>query len=181
MTKRKRTNKLVRLLKSKNFWNKRQLTLAGIKTVRLNSEGCYRAIYKVKNLPIIIKFPLRGFGFTAYEHSATEWRVYTRLKESKDKRIKKLKRYLPTIYYFNEDTGMTVMREYKMLPPDPSYWETPKSNPQYKAKEKASITRSRLSDRLNDLYWGCGDIENDGNVAIDNNGQLKVIDLGCFG
>ena len=66
-----------------------------------------------------------------------------------------------------------AMRYYKPLDPE-------KSDEECRLIGKDDIVRKRLSKRIKKRYRTANDIENDGNVARDKNGQLKILDLGCF-
>jgi hypothetical protein len=136
----------------------------GIRLCKTGKSGVYRHVYKVWGLPLVIKFPCTDDDKV---HAIQEWIVYNKLKYC-DK-YKKLKKYIPTIYHFNMNTGVSAMRYYRVL--GPSNWRQPNHSDEI---------RDRLQKKVKKIYKHANDVDNSGNVARDKNGQLKIIDLGCF-
>lgn len=171
LTEKEKIKRLVNKLKSRPIKRLADIRKLGIKAWKIDKgNGAYRVVYKVSGLPVVVKLPARFE--TDKEHSRQEYKMYKKLK----KNFKQIRKYLPVIYYCNEKTGMVVMRYYKLLKTPPYHEYDNKEHPAWQDKE----ARYALADHLEKLYSGASDVSNSGNVARDTDGQLKVIDLGCF-
>jgi hypothetical protein len=164
MTERQKINQVINKLRTHWPSTPEECRTYGIRLCKNSESGAYRYVYKVWGLPIVIKFPQSDGDI---KHAIQEWIVYNKLKFC-DK-YKKLKKYMPAIYHFNINTGVSAMRYYELL--GPSNWRQP---------NKHDRSRELLQKRIKKVYKTANDVDNSGNVARDKNGQLKVIDLGCF-
>jgi hypothetical protein len=164
MTERQKINQVISKLRNDWPTTPEECKTYGIRLCKYSRSGAYRYVYKVWGLPLVIKFPQNDDDKI---HAIQEWIVYNKLKFCD--RYRKLKKYMPTIYYFNMKTGVSAMRYYKVL--GESNWRN---------SNKYDKSRSLLEKRVKKIYKHANDVDNSGNVARDKNGQLKIIDLGCF-
>jgi len=86
--------------------------------------GTFREAVKVKDCPLIVKFPLSEEGNSSADipddyppdfssgirHSALEMKKITRLR-----RFKWMRRFLPEVYYYDRRHGIIVMRFYEEI------------------------------------------------------------------
>lgn len=67
--------------------------------------GAFRAVYRVKGCPLVVKFPMPGTDFVVNKiHSRTE---LGRIK--KFRRYGWMRKYLPKVYYHNSKTGVSII------------------------------------------------------------------------
>ena len=67
--------------------------------------GAFRTVYRVKDTPLVVKFPLPGTDFVINKiHSRTE---LGRIK--KFRRFGWMRKYLPKVYYHNSKTGVSII------------------------------------------------------------------------
>lgn len=131
-------------------------------------DGAYRYAFEIVGTNLVIKFP-KGTDMEPtnvnIQHSIIEYRSVTKVLKSKARKMQALKKYMPKMYYCNQD-GVVVVRKYKLLSTGPRHdrW------------------RSDLSVKIcKALQLFSGDIENSGNIGIDGRGTLKILDAGYLG
>lgn len=82
-------------------------------------DGAFREVFKVKDCPLVVKFPLSECGYesddgiprdysSGIRHSAIEMKKIVRLR-----RFKWMRRFLPEVYYYDRKHGIIVMRHYE--------------------------------------------------------------------
>ena len=133
----------------------------GILLKKLGS-GAYRNTYKVIGLPIVLKIP--NDTPAARRHSEEEIKVVKKIKRLRKYRI--LRKYMPYIHFYNPKTRIIGMQ----------YYDT-KSN-KYK-DGTASILSDLIEEVWSDASRSSADIHRE-NIALDKEGQIKIIDLGYF-
>lgn len=81
--------------------------------LRQIGQGAYRAVYAVRDLPLVVKFPTPYWSSSgmksAIDHARFEIRTLKRLSTTK------MKQYLPKIYFTNWKTGVVCMKKVKPL------------------------------------------------------------------
>lgn len=75
----------------------------GIPLVR-EGAGIFRVAYRVKKLPLLVKFPVDDDATGGKAHSANEVRKIRRLSK-----FRWVKSYLPTIYFHDKQSGVLVV------------------------------------------------------------------------
>lgn len=123
-------------------------------------EGEYRAVFTIPGLPLVLKVP-RIDSRDCFDHARHEWGIWNDIMTTRE--LKHLRRYMPKVYYFGWDTGVTLMHRYKLL------------------KGRGSkATRKQMEKVFADtLDLECADCEyNPGNVGVDSCGNPVLIDLG---
>lgn len=76
---------------------------AGIRLKREGS-GLFRVGYRIVGFPLIAKFPQMGTpARSGKSHSAKEVKKIQRLRK-----IRSMRAYLPTVYYYNRESGVLV-------------------------------------------------------------------------
>lgn len=142
--------------------------------MRFVGEGCFREAYIVEN-EYILKFPISRGDAADWEanaqHSRDEMDALRQAKD--DSRLKWMRKHLPTVYYFDEETGVILLKRYRR-----SKWPS---------KYRFDV------DRINMLYTqttGCSEDDIDisspysDNVACtyDSKGRpiVKIVDLGLL-
>lgn len=140
----------------------------GFKVKLLPTDGLYRDVYRIAGRPLVVKVPKDEEQPSLEDninHSKAEWKAVKRIKRFK--KFETLKRYMPEIYYFNEKTGLMVMKYYPKI-------------------KKYSHMVSRLLEEIVDLTWPYAvsgesvDMHGE-NVAYDEETDTPVIiDLGYF-
>lgn len=150
-----------KLVMENNPRNLKDLKKLGIKAKALES-GAYRYACKVVGLPLVLKIPLSNPA--ARRHSEEEIKAVKKINRLK--KYRKLRKYMPDIYFYNPRTGIIGMQ----------YYNT-KSNP-YKNR-----MASLLTDLIEEIWPGVDEFSVDihrSNIAFDADGNIKIIDLGCF-
>jgi hypothetical protein len=132
-------------------------------------EGAYRDAYQIIGTDLVIKLPIRHRKSKArieysIEHSRLEVSAIDKVSKSKAKRWQMFKHLMPEILYFNHTYGVTVMPKYRRV-----------GHPKH---TDAIVKLDKLVGHYHDLE-DC-DVYNTGNWAEDKDGNLKLIDLGCF-
>jgi hypothetical protein len=98
--------KLLKIHKPKTVEATRKL---GIK-LRFIADGAYRNTYKIKDVPLVMKFPK---GRSGRDHSSAE--IQTIRTINKKKMYKPLREFMPTMYYGDARNGIIMMEYYKPL------------------------------------------------------------------
>lgn len=126
-------------------------------------QGAYRDTYFIEGVPLVVKFPKNNGG--THSHAKAEIKAIRRLRRGK-KRYKLLQKYIPETYYENLKTGVIVMRQYKPL------------------RSKYDILIADVLEKLVSVVWPehveDGTDVHGSNIALDDDGHLKIIDLGYF-
>lgn len=76
-------------------------------------EGSFRKVYRINNLPLVVKFPTGEDGDSweeNLEHAQNEIDALNWVKSNK--KFKEIRQYLPNLHYSNEDTGVMLLDEY---------------------------------------------------------------------
>lgn len=147
--------KLIKVAKRTDVRSRKDFKKAGFRLREINS-GCFRTVYKVKGLPVVIKIPM-----TSCHHGAAEYRrtqKYIRLK-----RYTVLRRYVPNIYHYNRKTGITIMHYYNPVP-NTNYYTV-----------MIDFIRKMYNDIASPRFGG--DIYPP-NCGLDSWGNIKVVDWG---
>lgn len=77
----------------------------GIRFGKNLGEGVFREAYQIKDLPLVVKFPIEDDGI---DHSRDEMRKIRTLSK-----FKFLRKYLPKVYYYDRQSGVIVMKFYE--------------------------------------------------------------------
>lgn len=135
-------------------------------TLKPIGDGAYRTVYKIGNLPIVVKVPTHTGG-SCKRHAIAEWRAVQRIL--KFKKYIELQPFVPKIYYFDPKSGIMIVHYYKPAP--------------VKYRRSVSMLFERYLPRIWALgyrsKWSTVDTHRD-NIAIDEEGVPKLIDLGYF-
>jgi len=147
----------------------RQLMVQCGFSLRPVGGGAYRDAYQIIGTDLIIKLPrCEGQSIErieySIEHSWLEVDAIRKVMKSKAKRWQMFKPLMPEILYFNHTYGTIVMPKYKRV-----------------GHKRHSDTIRKLEYLVN-RYHGVedSDLHNAGNWAEDKDGNLKLIDMGCF-
>lgn len=94
--------KILRLIKARRPKNASEFNKCGIPIRRVSEDqGIFRAVYKVTNCDLIIKFPKGPSG-----------KLHTRDEVTRLKKLRKfgfMKPHLPTIHYYDPDNSVLVV------------------------------------------------------------------------
>lgn len=135
----------------------------GIELTPVAEQGAYRDTYFIRGVPLVVKFPNNDGG--SHSHARAEIKSIRRLRRGK-KKYKLLQKYIPETYYENLKTGVIVMRRYKPL------------------RSKYDILIADVLEKLVSVVWpehvSDGTDVHGANIALDDKGKLKIIDLGYF-
>lgn len=147
------------------------------------SEGVFRRAYQIGNLPLVAKFPYFGGDdyskfrknnkyrddefAAAIHHSNIEMKALKRILRSK-KKYKPVQPYMPKVYHCNAKTGVVIQHKYTALP------ENKESHKLCANIEKAVVKVLGHWKTYRD--FDC----HTANVGKDENGNLVILDLGCF-
>jgi len=140
-------------------------------------EGAFREVYQIKGCNLVVKIPMSEYDASTgsplkdyhSEHSQEEMLWYTKIM--RNYKYKKLRKYMPEIYYYHEN-GLILMKKYRKFHYGCNY-------------RRINILEQILNDIFNFILrenrnWR--DLNNTGNIGIDNEtDQLVILDLGCFG
>lgn len=131
--------------------------------------GAYRDAYQIIGTDLIIKLPRRE-GVTkaridySIEHTRLEVDAINKVNKSRAKRWQMFKGLMPEVLYYNFTYGVVVMQKYKKVGSE---------------RHRSAISKlDTLVSKYNNLE-DC-DVYNSGNWAEDDEGNMKLIDLGCF-
>jgi hypothetical protein len=138
-------------------------------------EGAYRDAYQIIGTDLVVKLPKlqSAMGYDpvsskrleySIEHARMEVDAIKKIRRSKAKRWQIFKPLMPEILYFNFSYGVTVMPKYHKVG--------------HHKHTDCIMKLDRIVSKYNDLE-DC-DVYNTGNWAEDAEGNLKLIDLGCF-
>lgn len=120
--------------------------------------GVFREVYRVRELPFVVKFPLAGDGD---EHTRSEVRRIEALSK-----YPKMRKYLPKVYYYDSRAGIVVMKYYPPMD---------KNNKDAALERMAqSLVKDLTGMLLGDIHAG--------NVTTDtgrSSGRPIFLDLGC--
>lgn len=132
--------------------------------------GAFRDVYHVLGTSLVLKIPRYGLNGqpeddyeTNIQHARDEYAIWKRITNSKRK-YKHFKQYMPEIVYFNKGTGLIVTRMYTKV----------------KSRRLHRKLVSKLDENMAALMGHTTADIHMTNVALDNKGNLKLIDLGCF-
>lgn len=123
-------------------------------------SGSYRDVYEVVDSGYVVKMPTKA---DYIQHAVNEYIVWRKIVRSRRK-YKELHPFMPNINYFTSLTGVTVM---------PKYQTTYSTKGTQRERERVCDLACRLFEATDtDLHSA--------NYALDDSGQLKIIDLGYF-
>jgi hypothetical protein len=156
--------------------NAEELRRHGFRVFRIATGVC-RFVYRVNDLPLVIKFPRNSrvppskFGFktlrTCIRHSQIEIEAVRRI--NKYVKYKPLRRYMPTIYYTDYRGGVIVMPQYDRVMRSAAI------------KQVSSVIKDLVADLFPNLKYPkhifdlCSR-----NFGRDDNGNLIFLDLGLL-
>lgn len=129
--------------------------------------GAFRDAYLIVGTDFVLKIPrkvrIHKKTEANIQHARDEYAIWQRIRKSKQKFLS-LKRYLPTLYYYNSATGVIVVKKYEKM--------------KY-SKEATALIRDlekTITDTLDtkeaDIHYG--------NLGVDKDGSIKIIDMGLF-
>jgi hypothetical protein len=167
MTKRAqiRLNQVVEIFKTKKPKTVGEMLKLGIKLRGMDS-GVFRKVYKVTGAPLVVKIP-QHTGGSCKRHAVAENRAINKINKTVS--LEGLRKFMPVVYYFDNDTGIAVVHYYKPIVP-------------YGARSMVS----NLIHQLIIMIWpyainGRSVDMHSGNIAVDpDTNQPKIIDLGYF-
>lgn len=144
-------------------------------TLKFIGDGGFRVVFKISGTGLVVKVPMtemdqaelgHNYAHTPIIHAKTEWSY--RKKVMREKKYEFFRPYMPALHCLVPSTGVLLADYYRPLP----YART-----KYDA-EIDQIIGSLAAIGVND-----GDVAKDkkDNYGISSDGQLKIIDLGCFG
>lgn len=129
--------------------------------LQLIDYGQFRRVYKVLGTPYVVKVPKIAWSKTDIGHSRREISALKLLNKAKYAVIHP---YLLTFYYTNRNTGVILTDECK-----------------WSSYAKNFDTMKEIGEWAEDTGFFDADVHTD---KSDNygmlNGQLKILDLGCF-
>lgn len=150
-----------KLLMENNPRTANELKALGIQ-VRTLGSGAYRHAYKVLRLPLVIKIPFNQR--MSLKHAEAEIKAIRQIIRLK--KYRKLKKYMPNIYFYNPKTRVIGME-----------YCTTKINPYL------SNIELLLNDLLGEIWPDAATSSVDVhryNIGFNRNGDIKIIDLGYF-
>lgn len=98
---------VIALVREKQPKDKKAFAKLGL-TLEQIGEGVYRKVYKIKGTKLVVKIPNKGKSSITHAISEYEAVYYTK----KDNKCEAIHNLLPEVYYFNNDTGIMLMRYY---------------------------------------------------------------------
>lgn len=153
------------------------LTKLGIRLKYLGN-GAFRDVYKVKDIPLVIKFPLCecSKGYTECtgdcggpDHSRLEYGVYQKIMENRKYRA--IRGFMPKVYYFDDKTGIIAVHYYKEMA------DTVYNHKLCDLIEQFLRQTLSIGGRVDMKPDNVGtDISYDGDIPIYS---FKILDLGC--
>jgi len=138
-------------------WEKRK----GIVNLTFIGQGSYRKVYKISDLPLVVKLPIGEDG-TFDDNIAHTYNEMDAIKRvTRYKKYDKIRKYLPKIYYYNKTHGVILMHEY------PQSGQKTRKNCQEAGWEISQALKKPL-----DLYK---------NFSVSKDGKITLIDWGVLG
>ena len=149
---------VINLLKKHKPKNVAEARFIGLK-LRQVGQGAFRAVYAIKDLPLVVKFPSPYWTgqrmASCVDHARFEIRTLKRLSTTK------MKRYLPKIYFTDWKTGVVCMKKVKPL-----------NSSGARSKARQDIEKFfQLDKNVHDFAWQ--------NLA-KNGKRTVIIDLGMI-
>lgn len=154
----KSVSHLINLIKREAPQNESQLMRMAQVGLRYMGEGCFRVAFEIIDYPLIVKVPLTNC-YSDLHHANEEWCWIEKVQQ--ESKYKSLRKYMPKVYYFDEECGLMVMRKYKQV----------KFSPDTNALDKL-ITQVT------------GATEHDvgsSNMGRDSKGNMKILDAALLG
>lgn len=155
---------IIELFNKYHFESVYDIKKAGLKIKEIGS-GEFRTAYLIEK-QLVAKFPTgdiryckSNWGHTAIGHSINE--VAAIKKVLKTRKFRPMHRYMPEILYFNEETGVILMHRYDSVSSD------------------KSIICGMITDLADDIGLNYCDFH-EYNVGINDDGEVKVLDLGLM-
>jgi hypothetical protein len=139
-------------------------------SARLIGCGLYRRTYKIKNSPWVIKIP---HDETNIPHGMAEYDAVQTCLRSRADKAAAIRPYLPSIEYFNDNSGISIM-EY-IVPLDKT--KTPKRIQDGIVNMMEDLIESLWPLKFDEHYDK--DLHR-GNMGINKYGYFKILDLGYF-
>jgi hypothetical protein len=152
------------------------LRVTGFKN-RFLDLGAYRKVYKLSDFPLVVKFPIHIPNEEGFEedcqHSVLEYKAYKKIL-SRNRIYARLIPYLPKLYYINPKTGVLLSHYYR-----------PILNTKFR---KLGDSIALLLSDIVELSWKRveklkpnSELDvHSGNLGLDENGRIKIIDMGYF-
>lgn len=130
-------------------------------------SGGYRDVYKILESDLVLKIPkvdCQDEGETGFMHALHEYHSLKRILRYK-KKYEHLQPYMPEFFFFDNRTGISLMREYKVIP-----------------FQYGDNTLHAKMEKLVSAVTGvqCPDVYQYGNLGRDKKGNVKLLDLGRF-
>lgn len=134
-------------------------------------NGAFRYAYRIPGTSLIVKIPKRKNYNGKYnevtfddcrDHARAEHDAYINVKHTVE--FKALRKYLPEIVYFDHESGLLVMKEYKTRKWSRS-WDA-------KVRELDDMVQSITGSEDTDCHTS--------NIAVDERGRPVIIDLGML-
>lgn len=155
----KSVSPLLDLIEMKVPKNESQLMRGCRVGLRYLGEGCFRAAFEIIDYPLIVKVPLTNC-YSDLHHANEEWNWIDKVQS--ETKYKALRKYMPKVYYFDEECGLMVMRRYKI---------------------EASYTKDveALDKLVKSVTGATGHDVGSWNVGRDTKGNLKIVDTALLG
>lgn len=156
----------VRLIRKHRPTTTKEFNSIGVKLERkLVGSGVFREVVKVVGLPLVVKFPLaetigQKLSYRAGKmHSSSEVRKIQKLRK-----IRAMRSYLPTVYYYDTESGIVVMSHHE----------------KFLVEEDALIALGKLTSRALRQWTGVtiSDIHGDNVRRGRSRRQIIFVDIG---
>lgn len=135
--------------------------------------GMYRKVYRILNSNLVIKFA--GRSRECRKHSKTEANRIYEIMHRKKWRL--LRRYMPKLYYFDFETGVTIMKYY--VPTDYEDHRVREDTKWIQMLIEAVCSFNHLEGHEEGSIDWYSDIAGV-NLGTDKDGNYKFLDMGLF-
>lgn len=134
-------------------------------------DGAYRHAYQIIGTQTVVKLPnIQTYDYNGKEEVSYNVKHARHELDSihsinrKNSKFKFLKPYLPDIYYSSYTSGLVYMKKYNSI-----------------GSRKHRRTIEELETRCREIGGtDYSDIDNGGNFGLDKEGNIRLIDFGCF-
>lgn len=149
---------LIDLIDKKQPKNESQLMRDCHVGLRYRGEGTFRVAFEVIDYPLVVKVPLTNC-YSDLHHANEEWDWIE--KVDREPQYRALRKYMPKVYYFDEDCGLMIMRKYEWV--------------------RFSSETVALDKLVLDVTGATGHDIGSNNMGKDDKGNLKILDVALLG
>lgn len=154
----KSVKKLIDRIAAEEPQNESQLMRMTEVGLRYLGEGSFRVAFEIIDYPLIVKVPLTSC-YSDMHHANEEWNWIEKVDRYPQYRA--LRKYMPKVYYFDEDCGLMIMRKYQRV--------------------KVSLGTAALDRLVLQTTGATGHDIGSNNMGKDDKGNLKILDVALLG